>query len=233
MTPWKRKEVIGDCTLYLGDSADIVPSLDEVDSVITDPVWPNAPDGMFPSVCNPYSLFSSVMGACRTKRIAVVLRTDSDPRFLVGVPTKYRFVRHQNLEYVATGYLGRVLGGMEIVYGFGDPIKSEIGQRVIVGNGPKVQPTKERFDHPCVRNPEHMKFIVRWWSDENDFVLDPFMGSGTTGVACVKMGRRFIGIEIHEPYFDIACERIRKAYAQPDMFVSKPKITETQEGLTF
>jgi DNA modification methylase len=42
-------------------------------------------------------------------------------------------------------------------------------------------------------------------------ILDPFMGSGTTGVACVKQGRRFIGIEKHRPYFDIACERIRKA----------------------
>jgi DNA modification methylase len=48
------------------------------------------------------------------------------------------------------------------------------------------------------------------------------MGSGTTGVACVKRGLKFIGIEKHEPYFDIACERIRKAYAQPDMFVERP-----------
>jgi site-specific DNA-methyltransferase (adenine-specific) len=48
------------------------------------------------------------------------------------------------------------------------------------------------------------------------------MGSGTTGVACVKLGRRFIGIEIDPGYFDIACDRIRKAYAQPDMFVSTP-----------
>ena len=47
------------------------------------------------------------------------------------------------------------------------------------------------------------------------------MGSGTTGVACVKLGRKFIGIEIDEGYFDIACERIRKAYAQPDMFVQR------------
>lgn len=53
-------------------------------------------------------------------------------------------------------------------------------------------------------------------------VLDPFMGSGTTGVACVKLGRKFIGIEIDEGYFDIAVERIRKAYAQPDFFVERP-----------
>ena len=71
------------------------------------------------------------------------------------------------------------------------------------------------------------------WSNSGYIVLDPFMGSGTTGVACVKTGRSFIGIEQHEPYFDIACERIRKAYAQPDMFVSKPKAGLKQDGFTF
>ena len=53
-------------------------------------------------------------------------------------------------------------------------------------------------------------------------VLDPFMGSGTTGVACAKLGRKFIGIEIEPKYFDIACKRIEKAYAQPDMFIERP-----------
>ena len=61
-------------------------------------------------------------------------------------------------------------------------------------------------------------------------VLDPFMGSGTTGVACAKMGRKFIGIEIDPKYFDIACERIRKAYDQPDLFV-EPPAKATQEAL--
>jgi DNA modification methylase len=53
-------------------------------------------------------------------------------------------------------------------------------------------------------------------------VLDPFMGSGSTGVACAKLGRSFVGIELDETYFNIACDRIRKAYAQPDMFVERP-----------
>ena len=53
-------------------------------------------------------------------------------------------------------------------------------------------------------------------------ILDPFMGSGTTGVACVKLGRKFIGIEISEDYFDIACKRIEEAYRQPDFFVEPP-----------
>ena len=57
-------------------------------------------------------------------------------------------------------------------------------------------------------------------------VLDPFMGSGTTGVACVKLGRRFIGIEIEPCYFDIACKRIEAATKQPDLFIEQPKRAE-------
>ena len=64
----------------------------------------------------------------------------------------------------------------------------------------------------------------------NDIVLDPFMGSGTTGVACAKLGRKFIGIEIEPKYFDIACKRIEQAYAQPNLFIEQPKKAE-QLGL--
>ena len=53
-------------------------------------------------------------------------------------------------------------------------------------------------------------------------ICDPFMGSGTTGVACVKLGRKFIGIEIEPKYFDIACRRIEDAYRQGDMFRPAP-----------
>jgi site-specific DNA-methyltransferase (adenine-specific) len=48
------------------------------------------------------------------------------------------------------------------------------------------------------------------------------MGSGTTRVACAKMGRKFIGMEMDREYFEIACRRIEEAYAQPDMFVAPP-----------
>jgi DNA modification methylase len=68
--------------------------------------------------------------------------------------------------------------------------------------------------HPC---PKPLKFIT--WavykvSFEGDVILDPFMGSGTTGVACVNIRRRFVGIEIVEKYFDIACKRIEMAAKQ-------------------
>jgi site-specific DNA-methyltransferase (adenine-specific) len=71
-----------------------------------------------------------------------------------------------------------------------------------------------------------MREILQDFSNPGDIILDPFMGSGTTGVACAKMGRRFIGIELDRRYFDIACERITKAYAQGDMFVERPRKPE-------
>ena len=54
-----------------------------------------------------------------------------------------------------------------------------------------------------------------------DVVLDPFMGSGTTGVACHTLNRKFVGIEIHRKYFDIACQRIEQAQKQGNLFVMK------------
>jgi DNA modification methylase len=57
------------------------------------------------------------------------------------------------------------------------------------------------------------------------------MGSGTTGVACVKLGRKFIGIERERKYFDIACRRIEEAYKQPDLFVASPSKPQEQARL--
>ena len=62
-------------------------------------------------------------------------------------------------------------------------------------------------------------------------ILDPYMGSSTTGVACAKLGRSFIGIEIEPTYFDIACRRIEEAYKQPDFFIEPPPLVPVQEAL--
>lgn len=60
-------------------------------------------------------------------------------------------------------------------------------------------------------------------------ILDPFMGSGTTGVACANLGRRFVGIEIEPKYFDIACRRIADAYKQPRLFEDEKPAPIPQE----
>ena len=78
-------------------------------------------------------------------------------------------------------------------------------------------------EHPARFPLRFASELIAPFSDEGEVVLDPFMGSGTTGVAAVKLGRKFIGIEIEPKYFDIACKRISEALKQPDMFIEKPK----------
>lgn len=84
-------------------------------------------------------------------------------------------------------------------------------------------------DYKGRQHPTQKPIAVMEWClgfVEGETILDPFMGSGTTGVACVKLGRRFIGIEIEEKYFDIACKRIEEATKQPDLFIEQPKKPE-------
>jgi DNA modification methylase len=85
-------------------------------------------------------------------------------------------------------------------------------------------------DHPAIYPVDLAKHLVQTFTHDGQTVLDPFMGSGTTGVACLKLGRKFVGVEVHQPYFDIACRRIEQACAQPDMFV-QPPARATQEPL--
>jgi site-specific DNA-methyltransferase (adenine-specific) len=66
----------------------------------------------------------------------------------------------------------------------------------------------ENKKHPSEKPTKLMQILIENSSQENDIILDPFMGSGSTGVACINANRRFIGIELDEKYFEIACERI-------------------------
>jgi DNA modification methylase len=93
---------------------------------------------------------------------------------------------------------------------------------------PRAAALQDGKQHPTQKPVELMRWCLGFLRDART-VIDPFMGSGTTGVACVREGRSFIGIEIDEGYFDIACERIRKAYAQPDFFVQPPKREEPKQ----
>lgn len=76
----------------------------------------------------------------------------------------------------------------------------------------------EKTDHPCQIPQSIMERIILISTDKDDTILDPFMGSGTTGVACVKLNRNFIGIEINPQYFEIAQRRIAEAQAQLSLF---------------
>ena len=101
--------------------------------------------------------------------------------------------------------------------------------RVIPGEAPKAMPGGSVDGHPCSRNIEHMRWVLRWWSMPGETVFDPFMGSGSTGVAAVQLGCRFVGVEISPEYYAIARRRILDAQAQPRLFDDVPP-PQPQQG---
>ena len=99
---------------------------------------------------------------------------------------------------------------------------------VFVGNAEEKKKVSEfpivvDSAHPTVKPLPLIAKYIRICSKSGQTVLDPFAGSGTTGIASVKLGRKFVGIEIEPKYFDIACKRIQAALDAPDMFVEAPK----------
>lgn len=208
------KREIGLATLYLGDSRELQLELTNK-VIITDPVWPNAPEGMFEIDAPPDELMAEVLQLhLDAIRAVIVLRADSDPRFLAAVPAAWPFFRVTTMEYATPGYIGRKLGGLELAYQFLDPVKSRPGRKVIPNRAVIAQPGGCWKGHPCARNIQHMRWLVQWCSDPHETVFDPFMGSGTTGVAAVEQGRHFVGIEKVPAYFEDACLRIAEAQQQ-------------------
>lgn len=84
--------------------------------------------------------------------------------------------------------------------------------------------------HPTQKPVALMEYLIRTYTNEGETVMDNCMGSGTTGVAALQLGRKFIGIEREEKYFDIACKRIEQAMAQGQLFEPAP-IKQVQEAL--
>lgn len=78
-------------------------------------------------------------------------------------------------------------------------------------------------EHPTEKPLSLMSDLVADFTQPNEIICDPFMGSGTTGVAAVKFGRKFVGVEQHPKWFDLSCRRISDALARPDMFIERPK----------
>ena len=82
----------------------------------------------------------------------------------------------------------------------------------------RFKPAAEKHGHPTQKPVDLMAYLVRLSTRDGGTILDPFMGSGTTGVAAIQLGRKFTGIEREQKYFDIACKRIEQAYAQGQLF---------------
>jgi len=104
---------------------------------------------------------------------------------------------------------GRDFADFELAWTNLDQVARRIVCRPMNMDGGKVHPTQK---------PTRVMEWCLGFLPEAETILDPFMGSGTTGVACANLGRKFIGIELEERYFDIACERIAAAYAQGRLF---------------
>lgn len=224
--PWKRKEVIGDCTLYLGDCLEVLPAIGTVDAVVTDP-----PYGIGVDVAMNKAGGTKHGVAMAAKRHYEAKGWDSAPPPQALFDELRRISRHQII--FGGNYFGLPAARCWLVWDkkvngeFADcelawtNLDKPVRRIEWMWNGMLRKGHEPRFDHPTQKPLGVMEWCLGHVPDART-VLDPFLGSGTTGVACVKAGRSFIGIEIDEGYFEIACKRVREAYAQPDMFVAAP-----------
>jgi len=231
------KVEIGNATLYLGDCMDILPTLDKVDAVITDPPYgesthSNAKSNRGSGQGNKAIDFAS-MTANQLEQVLVVCgqkcsrwlistmewrhiaKFDIEPpngweliRF--GVWVKTNPMPQISADRPAQGWEGiaymHSTNGNKKRWNGGGQHGNYVGALVTDGLHPTGKPI-----------PLFSQFVDKF-TDRGEIVLDPFMGSGTTGVAAVQMGRKFIGIEREPKYFEIACKRIEDAQRTFDMF---------------
>ncbi len=212
-----RVETIGDCTLYLGDCLEILPTLGRFDACITDPPYGISANRMtlgkgkkefdrggawddmrpdvtaLPAICDWFCIWGGNYF------------TDMLP------PTNDILVWHKLND-------GRSFSECEFAW-------TNFGKQARIKSHHWGGEEKQ---HPTQKPLEVMKWTLGHLSGPSS-VIDPFMGSGTTGVACVALGLKFTGIEREPKYFDIACRRIEEAYRQPRLF-AEPKPKPTQEA---
>ena len=232
-----REETIGECRLILGDCREVLPTLGEVDAVVTDP---------------PYGI-----GADEAAVSAAFRRIRAQGKTKAGRGWKYygesQWDRARPARDIFDAFIG--LSDHQIIWGgnyFTDYLPPRMrwlmwdkGQRDFsladfemawtsqdkaarAFDYPRALALLDGKEHPTQKPVALMQWCLGFLPDART-ILDPFMGSGTTGVACVKLGRKFIGIEIDPGYFDIACRRIEKAYAQPDMLIEAEKVTPAKQ----
>lgn len=200
-------------TIYHANCLDILSAI-RADTIITDPVWPNATADLAGRE-DPFRLLKDCLSLVdeSTKRLAIQLGCDSDPRFLLAVPGWWKFFRVCWLDTAQPNYKGRLLDGTTPAYLFGEPPRPISGRMIIAGMY-RDNSVAKKNGHPCPRKLGHLQWLVRQWSDEEDVILDPFCGSGTTLRAAKDLGRKAIGIEIAEPYCELAAKRLSQEIFQ-------------------
>jgi len=224
-----RIEHIGDATLYLGDCLEIMPTLGKFDAVVTDP---------------PYGIGENSKKAASRAALAAVkdygdFNWDSKPASDAAIDALREASRHQII--FGGNYFTLPPTSCWLVWdkknGKTDFADCELAWTNLakavrriewLWNG-MIRKGDDVRQHPTQKPTGVMEWCIGHLPASTESILDPFMGSGTTGVACAKMGRKFTGIELDERYFDIACRRIEEAYAQPDLFVEPPKPAKQEQ----
>lgn len=215
---------IGDAVLYHGDCLEILPTLPKVDAVVTDPPY-GVDLGSDPTHVignRPYESFTDTPETIASVVVpAINIARSISARTVVTPGTRCAWLYEQPDELGAI-YFPAGAGfsrwgftcSQPILYYGKDPYMPKNKQP----NSVQCTEISEKNGHPCPKPARLMQWLVNRSSVRGETVCDPFMGSGTTGVACANLGRKFIGIEIERKYFDIACERIAAAYAQGRLF---------------
>jgi site-specific DNA-methyltransferase (adenine-specific)/modification methylase len=218
---YTRKVVIGDATLYEGDCMDILPTLGKVDAVITDP---------------PYGLGKKMQGGTWGIKQRVhreMLDWDKTPPESIDLikiieKTEKSILWGGNYYQLPPSRCWLVWDKQNAVPSMAD---CELAWTSFDANTKRISLPVGRTTngHPSEKPLALMKWCIKQAGNPQT-ILDPFMGSGTTGVAAIQLGRKFIGIEREPKYFDIAVNRIEQAVAQGQLFApEQPK--QLQEAL--
>lgn len=218
--------IIGRATLYLGDCRDILPTLGKVDAVVTDPPYGLSGSSGTINIARGKSIYASGTDTLEDVRaiyvpaIRAALALAKRGAVTPGTPHSFEYPKPDDIAAIfqpATSGMskwGRATWQPVLLYG-----KDPRSGLTIQPLHKQVTQHPEPCDHPCPKPLATMQWLVERASLPGETILDPFMGSGTTGVAAVQMGRKFIGIEREPKYFNIACKRIEDAQRQGGFFV--------------
>lgn len=242
-----QKVVIGDATLYCGDCLEIMPGLGMVDAVVTDPPYEkeahnngrrafsgkSSPE-FSKGICELLPVGFSEISEDLRSRCGILFSGISRGWILTfcqveAVHKWMEAIEFGQAKYLRTQIWDRVdsapqFTGDRPAMAFECIVTCWAGKGRSVWNGGGARGTyryptvKQNRLHDTQKPLKLMSELVQKFSNRGHAILDPFMGSGTTGVACAQLGRKFIGIELDPKYFEIACKRIENAYAQPSLF---------------
>lgn len=226
MTQWTQ---IGDCRLACGDCLDILPEIEGVDAVVTDPPYgigfkyeshDDTLDGYGEWLWTCIELAES---ACSPGSPVFVWQAMKNCRqFPEWFPREYRvFAAAKNFVQMRPIPMQYSYDPVIVWWTEGEIWSAGTATRDfhIANTAPVIaKPGNIEREHPCPRPLDQVGHIVSQWVRPDSIALDPFMGSGTTGVACARLGRKFVGIEKEPRYFDIACRRIEEAVNSQPLF---------------